>query len=313
MATINLLNPRLTVFLTPGTLPSVETIPGLGTQFVAPAPLSILHSEIGGSSVTTLHRITDRNYEACTDLIRRYSAFKCGDAEAGAFFGRRLAWKIISAYGREIVADRSSWAVIPTPRLSILRAANHLSRSVADTLGLEYLDLHLVSSSQDTGNYSKLSAEQRLSGRRRFDLRIDNIESLAGRRLLLIDDCVTTGATMKLTGESLKSQFAPAFIAPFSLLRLATESPTREHDVNTAWLKICGPKDLAALLNQTDSVATKYIVEHIFGLEEPEFAALTRLLKPAGLAKLRDAADRHRSDGHTLPRYPLLHSGRRVL
>src|SRR6187431_382991 len=102
MVTINLLNPFLTSSLPMGAPPAAVQTHESSSSPITSAALSIFRPERGDTAVTNLYRITDRNFAACRDVIARYSAFKCGDTEAVSFFGSRLAWKIISTYGREI-------------------------------------------------------------------------------------------------------------------------------------------------------------------------------------------------------------------
>jgi len=300
MLHLNLLNPLASPALAALRLPNSDVIhvPETGTINI---PSFIAGCSSPRQSFISLYRITDRNFEACRNAIILYSAFKCGDMAAVDFFANQLARKISFSYGRNIAVDPGQWAVASAPRMTIQRAANYLGRGVADKLGVDYLDLQLHSTGVENGNYSKLSADERRRQRRTFELHIDGIQTLANRHVLLIDDCITTGATLNLTSEALREAFHPSFIAPFTVLNLATRNPQREHEINTTWLLNRPLREIANLVNHPDNVITKYTTEHLLRLGEDDLKFLATLLTPIGFSKLLEAGSRHRTDGHDLP------------
>lgn len=161
--------------------------------------------------------------EASRDLILK---FKHADrTDLSVLFGR---W--ISRAASELLAEADAVAPVPLHRWRLLRRrynqAAEIARPLARTHGLAYLPDALVRR-RDTGSQAGKSG----SGRRRnvsgaFTVPEARRAQVRGRRVLLIDDVLTTGATLEACAKALLRAGATAVdAAVIARVREAADMP----------------------------------------------------------------------------------------
>ena len=130
--------------------------------------------------------------EASRSLILR---FKHGDQQQfAALFAR---W--ISRAGAELVAEADAVVPVPLHPLRLLsrrfNQAAEIARPLARRAGLDYLPDALIRASHTASQGGKSRRGRRLNVKKAFAVTEAGRRRLKGRRILLIDDVLTTGAT----------------------------------------------------------------------------------------------------------------------
>ena len=153
--------------------------------------------------------------------------FKHGDHQPFApLFAR---WLSRSAAPLLETAD----AVVPVPlhRFRLLsRRFNQpaeIARPLARNAGLDYLPDALVRQTHTTSQGGKSARGRRLNVKKAFAVSDDGRRRIRGRRILLVDDVLTTGATAEACARALTEAGARAVdLAVIARVRTAREMPT---------------------------------------------------------------------------------------
>ncbi|MBI2261426.1 MAG: ComF family protein [Caulobacterales bacterium] len=162
--------------------------------------------------------------EASRGLILK---FKHGDHQPFApLFAR---WLSRSAAPLLDEAD----AVVPVPlhRLRLLsrrfNQAAEIARPLARRAGLDYVPDALVRQTHTTSQGGKSARGRRLNVRKAFAVTEEGRRRIRGRRILLVDDVLTTGATAEACARALIEAGARAVdLAVIARVRTARELPT---------------------------------------------------------------------------------------
>jgi len=151
-------------------------------------------------------------------------AFKHGDRLAGtALFGQWLGQA-----GAELLADADVVAPVPLHRWRLLgrryNQAALLARAVARHAGIEPVPdlLSRLRATPSQGARGRAARERNVRGA--FAVRARHRRMLAGQRVLLIDDVLTTGATLEACSRAL-SQAGAAAVDVLTLARVVRSLP----------------------------------------------------------------------------------------
>ena len=124
-------------------------------------------------------------------------------------------------------------AVVPVPlhRLRLLsrrfNQAAEIARPLARDAGLDYLPDALIRTTHTTTQGGKSARGRRLNVRKAFEVSEAGRRRIRGRRILLIDDVLTTGATAEACARALIEAGARAVdLAVIARVRTARELPT---------------------------------------------------------------------------------------
>ena len=122
--------------------------------------------------------------------------------------GRRLFGRWLSDAGRELLADADVVVPVPLSRLRLIwRRFNQsalLAQEVARLNRLPYRPLALVRTRRTRPQPGLSRRERETNVRGAFEVSPKHATDIAGRAVLLIDDVVTTGATVGACARSLK-------------------------------------------------------------------------------------------------------------
>ena len=124
-------------------------------------------------------------------------------------------------------------AVVPVPlhRLRLLsrrfNQAAEIARPLARDAGLDYLPDALIRTTHTTTQGGKSARGRRLNVRKAFEVSEAGRRRIKGRRILLVDDVLTTGATAEACARALIEAGARAVdLAVIARVRTARELPT---------------------------------------------------------------------------------------
>ncbi|MBD3834604.1 ComF family protein [Brevundimonas bullata] len=161
--------------------------------------------------------------EASRGLILK---FKHGDQQQFApLFAR---W--IARSGADVLAEADAVVPVPLHRSRLLarrfNQAAEIARPLARTAGLDYLPDALIRSAPTDSQGGKSARGRRLNVKSAFAVTEAGRRRIKGRRILLIDDVLTTGATAEACARVLLSAGARAVdLAVIARVRTAREPP----------------------------------------------------------------------------------------
>lgn len=162
--------------------------------------------------------------ENSRELILR---FKHGDQQQFApLFAR---W--ISRAAAPLIEEADVVVPVPLHPLRLLarrfNQAAEIARPLARTAGLDYLPDALIRARRTDTQGGKSARGRRLNVRSAFDVSESGARRIKGRRVLLIDDVLTTGATAEACASALLGAGARAIdLAVIARVRTARELPT---------------------------------------------------------------------------------------
>lgn len=162
--------------------------------------------------------------EASRGLILR---FKHGDHQPfAALFAR---W--ISRSAAPLLDEADAVVPVPLHRFRLLsrrfNQAAEIARPLARAAGRDYLPDALVRLTHTTSQGGKSARGRRLNVKKAFAVSEDGRRRVRGRRILLIDDVLTTGATAEACARVLMEAGARAVdLAVVARVRTARELPT---------------------------------------------------------------------------------------
>jgi ComF family protein len=162
--------------------------------------------------------------EASRGLILKY---KHGDQQQfAALFAR---W--MSRAASDLIAEADAVVPVPLHRMRLLsrrfNQAAEIARPLARTAGLDYLPDALIRTERTDTQGGKSARGRRLNVKSAFSVTEAGRRRIKGRRILLIDDVMTTGATGEACARTLVAAGARAVdLAVIARLRTARNLPT---------------------------------------------------------------------------------------
>ena len=159
--------------------------------------ISLYHYEKDGTLQTLIHSL---KYNGITHL--------------GVEFGRRLG----NAFRGKIVEVGVS-GIIPVPlhraklRERGYNQSDHIARGLLESTGIEVLP-HLVIRQKYTGSQARLNAQERRENvGEAFEIHSSRVSAVRDRTFLLVDDVITTGATIESCAKVLIDHGAKGILA----------------------------------------------------------------------------------------------------
>ncbi len=247
------------------------------------------------TTVTVLYKLSETaNDTPSKALMYRFSEYKYGAPNAIHFFGKRLAEAIRASHGEGIAKDPDAWVVVSPPYMSIPSPSQALADYLAKELKIQRVRLHLIQTAKPVMNYSALeSISAREAATQSQEFFVKRPEKLLGRNILLMDDVINTGVTLRATAARLKSEYRVSDIFFFGIVSLETSKPHLEEWANSLLLRTGRLNHIIGIFNDPETIINKYAVDRILKEREEIQRAIISGLSEEGLTKFYDAVERY--------------------
>lgn len=222
-------------------------------------------------AIISLATITsDEDIEQQRDLIYTYSAFKLGSVQHLDLLAGDLHRKIAST-----IALHSN-CVLMTPSFAHLAPVYPLGVRLAQNMQLPVLSIQSKAANSLEIVYAAIDTYgERHTIRKNHQMYVD--ASLHGKKIIFIDDAITTGATASLVFELLTASGAES-VAMFTLLNIAHGRACAEDRINNYLIEKGGVANFAELLNDPKVIINRNTLQAIFGLEPAQKKQLSKML-----------------------------------
>lgn len=239
------------------------------------------------SAITSLYTITEKTKDYRNgQIILKYSKYKYGSIKEICFFATKLITEIRKYYSKK----NSQQVVIVTPPYSkIIPAVTPLSEKIASDLGIPYVKMHSKTHGDRFKQYAGIdSVLQRINERSFTDIYIKNTLDLKEKEVILIDDMITTGTTIKHLSTILFNQFGVRSIVAFSIIKLIGDKPSLEETINCFILD--NQIDmLVSIINNKETRINRHSLKSILSLNRFGFCTLLEKLNKKAIIKLQRA------------------------
>lgn len=215
-------------------------------------------------------------------IVRRFAVYKMGSADEAERFARELAQTVRTRYAAELARDRGRIVIVTPPRNVAGSPITAVARSVAAQLGLPYVETFEEPLEPGPTYIGVSSARVREKLARQTGLILRPELNLAGKKILILDDMITTGTTIRATQSKLEERFGTEDFMVAAMVRLESSDPADEKNVSRY---LADRKDWDAvveILNDPRTRIGKSVVEM--------FTALNPDMRIGLLAQLTDVA-----------------------
>lgn len=197
-----------------------------------------------------------------TKLAEQYSMYKFGDQEQIKKFGEEMV-KLIAL---DIKGEDSKKIIITIPPYRVIPpAAYEIALYVSKKLHIKIMPLDLLQDSLGAKNYSQINSyKKRREYVRSSEFAPHQKKVISGYKIILIDDAVSTKATVTEVGNALLTKMNVEKVSPYSIIRLRKCLPSFEFDLNTIILK--RKKKFVNLINKDGLHFTRFALRTIYQL-----------------------------------------------
>lgn len=243
----------------------------------------------------SMHKIDASNgFSAHSDLIRRYSKYKYGDPNEISTFASELGALISQVKGADILKDPHEWVLFTPPYSSVPPAARPLGEKVASTFQVPHIDFMTSPEGDRRNQYAAITdIQSRIEAKLLVKTHVPNPEFIAGKRALVVDDMITTGATAAFLELVLKKDYQVADVTTFCIIDLDTPSPSDEERINRELITSAQTADVVKILGNLDHPVNRHVVKSFYGEDKDFFDMIRNQLPAAVLEEIEVATNRY--------------------
>lgn len=229
-----------------------------------------------------------------SDLIRRYSKYKYGDPGEISAFASELEVLIKRVKGVDISKDPNEWVLFTPPYSSVPPAARPLGEKVASAFEIPHIDFMTSPEGDRRNQYAAITdIQSRIEAKLAVKTYVPNPESIAGKRALVIDDMITTGATAAFLELVLKKDYRVADVTTFCIVDLDTPNPGDEEMINRELITSAQTPDVVKILGNLEHPINRHVVKSFYGEDRDFFGMIRSQLPPAVLEEIEAATNKY--------------------
>lgn len=226
------------------------------------------------------------------ELALGYSRYKYGDFSEISRFSDELQIFITDSKGKEIQEAPKNWVVVTPPFSTVEPAVKRIGDEIAGTFNIPHADFRTGSAGDRDTQYAAITDLQ-LRTQAKFSVQtvMNNSVLVEGKKTLVIDDMVTTGATAAYMNRVLYENYHVESVAGFCLIDLVTEDPAREEFINRFLIVSGDIESLVTVLNNPRTTFNRHTVKSLYGGDRYILDAITPRLLPSVVERLEQTRD----------------------
>jgi len=242
-----------------------------------------------------LYEISDLNINEpdIRQLILLYSKYKFGCRTTISLFSEQLARLIIKQLGLDFESNKDKWVVVTSQFNEMPSSSHAVSIEVAKLLGISFVTPRVTRKDDQAVSYAGLSTiEERLESRQRVGVYFNERDSeiLKGRKAIVIDDLINSGATVQNIRNILKENHAVNTVYIFSVISLKSENLSLESIMNNDLIKKEEMTAVISILSDPNTAINRTSLKSLFNLDFDIFEKIIQKLSYHKLIKIRDIA-----------------------
>lgn len=235
-----------------------------------------------------------KGFSTHSNLIRRYSKYKYGDPGEISTFASELGVLISQVKGADILEDPNEWVLFTPPYSSVPPAARPLGEKVASTFEIPHIDFMTSPEGDRRNQYAAITdIQSRIEAKMSVKTYVPDPESIAGKRALVVDDMITTGATAAFLELVLKKDYLVADVTTFCIIDLDTPNPSDEEMINRELVTSAQRLDVVKILGNLEHPVNRHVVKSFYGEDKDFFDMIRGQLPTAVLEEIEAATDKY--------------------
>lgn len=228
------------------------------------------------------------------DLIRRYSSYKYGNDGDSTQFGVEIEGLIRRIKGRSLEEDREQWVLFTPPYSVVEPAVRPLGNKIASAFAISHIDFRTSSGGDRSAPYAAIvDTRSRIQAKLSVHIFVPDPAAIRGKKALVIDDMITTGATAAYMEQTLSQDFGLAQVVTFALVDLVASSPAFEEDINRFLVTSGNIDELVRILNNSKGPINRHILKSFYGQDKDIFEIIKGRLSASFLERVTEAATKY--------------------
>lgn len=212
-------------------------------------------------NTVAVHRVDGSDMHK--ELFMRYSKFKHGSLKEMSRIAGEVGDKIAQDWEKEIQMHPDDWVIVSSG------ASRVVGELVAKRFGVHYLNLERTGKALfKFSEYGSLPNQNvRMNVIRNSLTYVDGhyTFSMTGKKVILVDDMLSSGATLRGYAEFLEREFKSVIRGSYVFISInENEDLSLEDKINLFMLNEGGAEALIQMINQEETVVTKYTTSALF-------------------------------------------------
>lgn len=238
-----------------------------------------------------VHEINDKQIDSASKaLMQRYSRYKYGDIGAIMGFSNELGALVRSLGGIDITDQPDNWVLFTPPYSTVESAVRPLGDRVASAFAIPHIDFRTSPNGDRNAQYAGITDVQaRIQAKLSVQVSVPDKEAVRGKKALVVDDMITTGATAAYMDHVLYTNLGLKEVRTVVLIDLTTETPELEEEINRDLISSDDLQELIDILNDSHLPINRHILKSLCGEDRGVLNAIRGNLLPSVLERMQVA------------------------